>query len=93
MLKAIVEEDGRIRLPDEIREAAHFEVGQELDFIVLDGAVTLLAPCSTYEEVEYSEKFLKSLADAKAERAAGGSTFHECDEAFLAALTARTKAE
>ena len=95
MERAVVEADGRIRLPDEIREAAHLEVGQELDVAYVPGQVMLFnGEVETIDETEhYSSQFLASLDETVRNVRAGnpGGQFHESTDAFLASLEQRDR--
>jgi AbrB family looped-hinge helix DNA binding protein len=84
VVTAIVEEDGRIRLPDEVREAAHLEPGREVEVVVYSDGTVGLFPAEADDEVEYSPEFLAGLDDAERE---GGSRVYMSTEEFLAALS------
>ena len=94
-MKAVVEADGRIRVPDEIRDAAHLEPGQELDVSYVPGQVMLFnGEIETIDETEhYSAEFLRELDETLERVRAGnpGGRFHESTEAFLASLEERDR--
>jgi bifunctional DNA-binding transcriptional regulator/antitoxin component of YhaV-PrlF toxin-antitoxin module len=88
MSTAVVEDDGRIWLPDDVREAAHLEPGQEFEiFVDHDGSLTLLASGSD-DEPRYSEEFLAGLDRALMEAREGKGDFFESGDEFLAAIDA-----
>jgi bifunctional DNA-binding transcriptional regulator/antitoxin component of YhaV-PrlF toxin-antitoxin module len=91
MRNATVEEDGRIRLPEELRRAAHIEPGQVLDVVVANGVITLFYPPSGETDEECGEEFLKGLDRALDDVREGRITRQDSDEEFLAVLEARSK--
>ncbi|MGH2610263.1 MAG: AbrB/MazE/SpoVT family DNA-binding domain-containing protein [Tepidiformaceae bacterium] len=89
-MKAVVEADGRIRLPDEIRDAAQLEAGQELEVTYYPGQLTLYPDdIPVIDETKgYSPEFLKGLDEAIAEANAGKGRFFASDEEWIAHLKA-----
>lgn len=95
MKRAVVEADGRIRIPDEIREAAHLEPGQELEVAYVPGQVMLFnGEIEIIDETEhYSAEFLAGLDETRRKVRAGnpGGLRHESTEAFIASLEQRDR--
>lgn len=88
MERAVVEADGRIRIPDGIRDAAHLEPGQELEIAYAPGQVMIFNGEIEQSQL-YSTEFLAGLDEALEEARTGRGTFYASTEEFLAALEAR----
>ncbi len=58
--RAIVEADGRIRLPNGVAEAAHLEPGQELDITYEYGVLTVTTPRAS-DDWPVGQGFLEGL--------------------------------
>lgn len=81
--RAFVDTDGRIRLPDEVREAAHLEPGQELSVTFAFGVITV---SPEEDDWEVGDGFLAGIEEALEDARQGRIVRHESDEAFEEAL-------
>lgn len=84
--------DGSLHIPPEICDAFGLLPG---DTVQLDSALVgfTATPVATDEEIEafWGPNIRQELEEAEARIKAGRATFHESDEAFFAALEARTE--
>ena len=89
MSRAMVDSEGRLRLPDDVRRAAGFEPGRELDVVLNDGVLTVFTDTDSGDE-PVSDSFLRDLADALNDVREGRTTAQDSDEAFLRELHRRS---
>jgi bifunctional DNA-binding transcriptional regulator/antitoxin component of YhaV-PrlF toxin-antitoxin module len=87
MSRAVVEADGRIRLPEELSAAAELQPGQELEVVLDSGVLTLLTDDAEVGAV--SDSFLKGLEEALEEVRRGQTSYQASDEEFLRELDRR----
>ncbi|MGE5597389.1 MAG: hypothetical protein ACM3S1_15290 [Hyphomicrobiales bacterium] len=91
MARAVVEPDGRIRLPDDLPEGLRPAPGDELEVLSYPGALTLLRP--GVEEIdpleEYGEKFVEDLRTMVDEVKQAEPSRHLSTEEFLRSLDER----
>ena len=86
--------DGRLLIPQEIRNAAGLVAGDVFEIELVDGAIVLRPVVADEAPAEFwgpnwREKLDAALADVDA----GRTTFHASTEEFLAARDARTHAD
>jgi AbrB family looped-hinge helix DNA binding protein len=85
---SIVRNKGQITVPREIREAAHLEEGDPVEFEIVEQGI-LLRPKKLVDATQawfWSPHWQEGEAAASADIAAGRTTSYDSDEDFLASL-------
>ncbi len=86
---------GQITLPREIREAAHIEEGDAIEFEITDDGI-LLRPKKQIDASQawfWTPEWQAGEREAEADIAAGRTTFYASGEEFIKALEERRDAD
>jgi len=89
----VLDHDGRLVIPKEIRDAAGLEAGDSFEIELVDGGI-LLRPQITDEDpaVFWGPNWRAELEETEANIAAGRTHVHQSTEEFLTALDAYANA-
>lgn len=86
--RTIVDSDGSIRLPDEVRSAAHLRPGRELNVTFAFGVITVSPENDNWR---VCDGFVAGLEEALGDGRLGRVTRHGDDAAFVTALQQRQR--
>lgn len=90
---ATIGRDGELKIPPEVRDAAHLDEGDEVEFEVTEDGILLRSHAEElpapwyYGTPEWEAGIERALADVEA----GRMTYYDSTEEFLAALDRRSK--
>lgn len=88
MARAVVRSKGQITLPRQVREALHLREGDDVDFVIESGRVTMrgLRSIPTDQAWFWSADWQAGERQASRELAAGEGTVFDDPDAFLDSL-------
>lgn len=86
-MRAVVDPDGRLRLPEEFVREAKLRPGQEVEVSFEDDVLTIYTECDEFEPA--SEAFLEGLREALDDARGGRGRRFDSTEEFLAGLDGR----